>query len=1006
MRFRMLSATLLLSLLVPIGLRAQGTTGQITGVVRSDLGQPLAGVAVSVKGTSLTSTTTESGRYLILNVPAGQHTLVTSTLGFGTKELPVTVAAGTPSVVDVQLEVRAIQLDQVVATGYAQQRRDQVTGAVAVVTSEEFVKGPARDAAALIAGKMPGLAVIQPSGNPTATAQIALRGRTTINSSSNPLVLIDGIPGGLQTVAAEDIESITVLKDGSAAAIYGTRAQNGVILITTKRYTGGAPMLRYDGYISQSRLYKRPDFLTASDYRRLIDEGYSFEDYGSSTDWLDAVLRQPVSYRHNLSLSGGALNTNYTASLNLENEQGIFNRSDNNELTARANIRHSMFDSRLEVEATVLSRVQKNFYGPNFDYSWRQALIRNPTDRVMDDAGNWQEQVGYFYVNPVALIEEENGEDENRQTRLHGGVTFRPFSQLSLTARGGTTRSNRLRGDATTFRHSGNTQGNDRGTANRRAESGVDRILELTGTLTNRFGDHSVTLLGGYGYQDELDEIFTASNSRFPTDVFGWDQLSEGTGIRDGVTGLPESGKRDSKLIGFFGRVNYDWKNRYILMASVRHEGSSKFGADHKWGTFPAVAASWRITEESFMDRVGFLDDLRLRVGYGVTGIAPDSSYRSLTSYSYGARIFYNGEWVQGLSPSRNPNPDLRWEEKSETNIGVNFSALDYRLNGAVDVYRRDTRDMLFGYSVPVPPNLTGTITANVGTMRNTGVEAELSYDVIKRPRFSWTTSANWSTNSNKLKSLSNETYAPQSDCRFDGGTGEPIQQSTHRNCVGDPIGNFYGYKSIDIDENGVWIVERPAQYDEDGNLVKPDTAISIRDATAADRQVLGNGLPKQYFAWNNTAQIGNFDLSVNMRGAAGFQILDYLRMYYENPRITQYNMLRSAFEPVYGKKREDGSPVLVNHDLSYVSYYIEDGDYIKLDNATIGYTFNQGQLGRLSRVLTGARIYLSGRNLLTITGYKGLDPEVNTNGLAPGQESRDAYPTIRRFTAGLTFSL
>jgi TonB-linked SusC/RagA family outer membrane protein len=556
-----------------------------------------------------------------------------------------------------------------------------------------------------------------------------------------------------------------------------------------------------------------------------------------------------------------------------------------------------------------------------------------------------------------------------------------------------------------TFRHPNVVSGaSPGGSAGRSTDSSLDRIVEFTGTFSDRFADHSVTLLGGYSYSDFLEEDFSASNNRFPTDLFGWDALERGAGLGQGLASVG-SGKESSKLIGFFSRLNYDYNNKYLLMASVRYEGNSVFGADHKWGFFPGVNAGWRISEESFMDGVTFFDDLRLRAGWGITGIAPNEPYQSLTSYSYGSRMFFNGQWVQGLSPSRNANPNLRWEEKEEINVGLNFSALDFRLNAALDVYRRDTKDMLFSYNVPVPPNLTSNFLANVGTMRNSGIEAEIGYDVIRRDNFTWNTSANWSYNKNKLVSLSDDVYKPQSNCSTRGGTGEPIQQSTHQLCVGQPIGNFFGYKSVDIDDNGIWIVERPAKFDSLGVMISPAENISINQSTAADRQVLGNGLPKQYFAWNNTAQIHDFDVSVNLRGAADFQVLNYYRMYYENPKIRQYNMLKSAFDPVYGKTREDGTPILLNHDLSYVSYYIEDGDYLKLDNVTIGYTFGEGALGRVSNVLSGARLYVSGRNLLTITGYKGMDPEVRINTLEPGQEQRDTYPTVRRFTAGVTFN-
>lgn len=986
MKVKTVGCALFLALFVPLGVHAQ-TTGQVTGVVRASDGQLLSSVTVMVLQTQLRSETAANGRYTISNVPVGRQVVQVTSIGYGTAEQTVTVAAGSPTVVDFTLETRAVALSEIVVVGYGTQRREQVTGAVSSVSSEQFVKGPARDAAALISGKMAGLAVIQPSGDPTDDSQIQLRGRTTMQGPTQPLVLIDGVPGDLSTVAAEDIDAISVLKDGSAAAVYGSRASNGVILITTKRHAGGAPTLRYDGYVSQSRLYKSPDFLTASDYRQLIGEGHGFDDLGFETDWQSQLIRQPISHRHNLLLSGGAANTNYTASVNYEDAQGIFERSDKQEVTVRANIRHSMFDGRLEAEGNLLSLTESEFRDPGFNGAWRQTLIRNPTDRVVDDEGNWQQRGAYMYTNPVSMIREQNGEVEQRTTRLHGTLTFRPFSQLRLSLMGGTSRSNELEGWATTFQHPSHTFSASGGTAGRNTESEEDRIVELTGTLSEQLGDHNVTLLGGYGYQDFLEESFGANNSRFPTDLFGWDQLQRGSGLGDGIAGLG-SDKSSYKLIGFFSRLNYDWRNRYMLMGSVRYEGNSRFGADHKWGMFPAISAGWRLSEEPFMEGVNFLDDLRLRVGYGVTGIAPNQSYLSLTSYSYGARFLYDGEWIQSLGPARNPNPSLRWEEKSELNMGLNFSMFDARLSGAFDVYRRDTKDMLYNFSVPVPPYLSSSILANVGTMRNSGIEAELSYDVFNRPGFRWTTSANWSRNTNKLVSLSDDTFS-SSDCfqPGNGHTGEPIQQFTHQVCVGGPVGNFYGYKSLDIDEDGVWIVE-----DSAGN------PISMRDATARDRHVLGNGLPKQYFAWNNTAQLGNVDLSLNMRGAADFQILNYLRMYYGVPRNFDYNMLKEAFEPVYGKRT-------VNYDLVYVSYFIEDGDYVKLDNATLGYTFGPGSLGRLSSVVSNARVYVSGRNLFTITGYKGLDPEVNTNGLAPGNDSRDTYPTTRFFTAGMTFN-
>ena len=981
------SVPLLLALLVLPGAEARAQAqGRITGSVTSADGEPLSGASVVVVGTASGALSGADGRFTIEGIAPGTRTLRATLIGYAEQTRQVTVVAGQAATATFQLSAAAVELEGIVAVGYGTQRREEVTGAVASVSEDEFVQAPARDAASLIAGKIPGLAVSTPSGDPRDGTEISLRGATTINGPRNPLVLVDGVPGSLETVAPQDIENISVLKDGSAAAVYGSRASNGVILITTKKHRGGAPTIHYDTYASYQTLYNSPDFLDAADYRRLIQEGWEFEDLGFETDWQDEMLRNPLSYNHAVTLSGGADNTNYTASFNYEDSEGIFRRSDNREMVGRVNVGHSMWDGRLTADLNLLGRTNSYFNGPSFDYAWRQTLIRNPTDRITDDEGNWQERGTYFYTNPLGLVEEENGDFEGRDLRLHGTLTYRPVQPLRLSLLAGTDRGSWISGSATTFRHVNTTQSGLNGTAGRSTNANRDRILELTGTFEQDFGGHDVTLLGGYSYQDFLSEGFSVSTYGFPTDQFGYDQLQRGDALTAGRASM-SSGKSGNKIIGFFSRLNYDWDDRFMVMASVRHEGNSRFGADHKWGLFPAISAGWRLSEESFLRGASFVDDLKLRGGFGVTGIAPNGNYLSLTSYDYGPRFLYNGQWVQGLRPARNPNPDLRWERKEEVNVGLDFSLFDFRLNGILDVYRRDTKGMLYNYSVPVPPNLYGSILANVGHMRNEGMEAQLGYDVLDGSDLRWTSTVNWSTNRNELVSLSNDVYQPDSDYFYAGHTGEPIQLPTHRIDIGGPIGNLYGYESVDIDENGEWIV-----------LSAEGQPIPIRDVTEGDRRIIGNGVPKHYLAWNNSARFRDFDFNVNMRGAFGFQILNFQQMYYSNPTILQYNMLESAFDPVYGKRT-------VDYDLAYVSYYVEDGDYWKIDNVTLGYTLGEGLLGGFRDVLSGARIYLSGSNLLTLTGYKGLDPEVNTNGLAPGIDHRDKYPTTRTFTAGMSLT-
>ncbi|WP_347156532.1 SusC/RagA family TonB-linked outer membrane protein [Pontibacter chitinilyticus] len=958
---------------------------QISGVVTSsEDNSPLPGVTIVVKGSSIGATTDAQGRYQI-TVPENA-TLLFSYIGFTTKEVPV----NNQTQLNVSLAPDQKQLSEVVVIGYGTQRKGDVTSSVASVKQEDFTKGAVRDAAQLIQGKVAGLQVSTPSGDPTAGTQISLRGITSLLGNTSPLVLIDGIPGDLNTVAPEDIESVDILKDGSAAAIYGTRGTNGVILITTKKNNGvQRSTIQYSGYASVQTIARRPEFLTADDYRRLIGEGVGFEDLGASTDWFKEITRTPFSHTHNLSILGGSANTNYTASLNYRNWEGIFDKSDFQRVIGRVDINHAMFNDKLIINMNMITRNQKYWTGGDGasfnDYVYRQSVIRNPTDSVRNSNGGWVERSIYFYDNPVAYIAETDGENRQREMRLNGSISWMPVSDLRLKLMASSNNQTEERGYAETKQHVSTVKNGRNGYASRGTDDFRDNLLEFTTDYSKTIGNHRFTALGGYSHQEVTDEGFWMQNWDFPTDQYTYNRMESGSALSRGQAPM-SSYKNSYKLIGFFGRLNYTWNDKYMLMASIRHEGSSKFGANHKWGNFPAISAGWRISAEPFMKGITAINDLKLRAGYGVTGLAPNQSYLSLTSLNYGSRFLYNGEWIQQLTPVRNPNPDLRWEKKQEYNAGIDFSLFSNRVYGSVDVYRRNTKDMLWDYQVPVPPYLYNSITANVGEMRNEGLEVLLNLDPVRTQDLQWTTSLNYSTNRNTLVSLSNELFQTTNDFFDTGYTGEPIQESTHRVKVGGPIGDFYGYKSVDIDENGRWIIES-----ETGEHIPLD------DASPDDKKVIGNGLPKFYAGWNNTVRYKNIDLTVNMRGAFGFQVLNFQRMFYENPKVTQYNMLKSAFDNVYGKAR-------LNSDLAYVSYYVEDGDYWKIDNATLGYTLQMPE----NKIVRNARIYVSALNLLTITGYKGIDPEVTRtgdDGLSPGNDYRDKYPTTRTFTAGINLT-
>ncbi len=899
-------AMLLVILSVSVGAYAQ--TRQVTGVVTDADGVTVPGAAVKVLNTGKGVATDIDGRFTI-TLTQGENVLQISFVGMKTQDVNVLGKTN----IDVVLQLDMLGMEEIVVVGYGVQKRGDVTSSISSVKADSFVKGAVKDAAQLIQGKVAGLTISNPSGDPTANAQIMLRGITTLAASTAPLILIDGVPGSLSSVAPEDIESIDVLKDGSAAAIYGTRGTNGVIIITTKGMGQDIkPSIEYNAYATIQTIARKMPFLDAAQYRDHMADVPGFVDLGSSTDWLDEITRQPVSTNHNLTLKGGNTNSNYTASVNYRYWEGLFIRSDNEQISGRLGINHTALDGKLKVSLNSIMRDRSYWTGGDGysfnSYVYRQAIIRNPTDAIYDANGNWQERNTYFYDNPVAYMMESDGQNNEREIQMNGRVTLTPVKRWNISLLVSNNTYNETRGFSQTKKHVSTTKSGRNGYASRGTTANVSKLLELTSDYAHTFGKSNISVMGGYSYQNNVYQGFYMTNWDFPTDFYSYNRMQSGDALTRGEATM-NSSKSENSLIAFFARASYNYDDKYLVMASLRQEGSTKFGANHKWGTFPALSVGWRISRESFMADLDFISDLKLRAGYGITGTAPGSSYMSLISLNYGTRFLSNGQWIQGISPNRNPNPDLRWETKSEINLGLDFGFLQGRISGSVDVYRRRTNDMLWDYQVPTPPYLYSTITSNVGVMDNRGLEALIQGVLVKNTNLSWTTGVTYSTNKNKLVSLSNEQFQTTNDFFYSGHTGEPIQQTTHIVKIGDQIGNFYGWKSVDITDAGIWIIEN-----------KDGENIPITSSTQDDRKVLGNGLPKHYLGWNNSFRYKNLDLEVNMRGAFGFQILNFQRMYYENPRIYQYNMLESAFDDVYGKAR-------LTYDLAYVSYYIENGE-------------------------------------------------------------------------------
>ena len=957
---------------------------KVTGKVKDSSGEPVIGASVVVKGNNTMGTITDFDGNFMLDVPA-KSVLVISYIGYVTQEVPT---AGKNSL-EIVLKEDTKTLDEVVVIGYGTQRKGDVTSSVASVKADNFVKGAVKDVGQLIQGKVAGLAITNPNGDPTGSTQIRLRGTNTIGGANTaPLVLIDGIPGELGTVAPEDVESVDVLKDGSAAAIYGTRGTNGVILITTKQAKGvDINQVEYNGYVSTSLIAKKLDMLNADEFRTL----YPDQDHGADTDWIDEISRTPVSHVHNLSLMGGNSKTNYIANLNYASRQGIMKKSDFESFQGRIEVTHRMFDDKLKLKFGLFGKknqMESTTSGGSFrGWVYGQATRRNPTDPVRNEDGTWNENVSKFeYENPLALLYEAEGNVKKTQLRYNGNIVYNPIKDLTLSAVFSYIRDNMNRGYGETLNHISALRDGLAGWSSVGAYTKMEKLMELTAQYNKEIGAHKFSVLGGYSYNETDFEELWIDNYGFQDDYFGgWHNIGIGSALKDGKANIG-SKKTPTNLIGFFGRATYSFKNRYLLMGALRYEGASQlWGTDNAWGLFPSISVGWRITEEAFMKNQKIFDDLKLRVGYGVTGSQPKDPFLGVAMLKYGSYAFVNGNWIQTIVPASNPNPDLKWEEKKETNIGLDFVSWGGRLSGSIDYYNRDVDGLIYEYGVPTPPNLYNKTMANGGTMRNRGVEVLVTVVPVQNKDFEWSTTGTFSLNSNKLISLSGSIFKSDYDY-FNTGTVEYSGQvaDSHRVQVGESIGNFYGFKVVDVDSEGRWIYE-----DRNGELV------NYKDFTHApeDKHVIGNGLPKWYAGWNNTLRYKNFDLNVTMRGAFGFQIINGGRMNYENVKNSRFeNRLKSVNDLVFGKHTL--SPEV---EPEFNSYYVEDGDYWKIDNITLGYSF--GQVGKYIKSL---RIYSSVLNALTITGYKGIDPEVSTDGLTPGYDTRDRYPSVRSFTFGV----
>lgn len=969
---------------------AFGQERTVRGTVSSKEEGPLPGVNVVLQGTTQGTMTGANGSYSI-NVPGPEAVLAFSFISYATQ----TITVGDRTVIDVVLESTVSALTEVVVVGYGTQQRRETTSSIASVQSDEFNQGSVNNPVQLIQGKVSGLAISRPGGDPNGNFDIRLRGLSTIGANLGPLVVIDGIIGGsLSNVDPNDIESINVLKDGSAAAIYGTRGSSGVILVTTKKGKSGVAAVDYNVYGTMETVARNTDVMNAEEWRALSAETQLGTDFGASTDWFDEIENTAWSQVHNLSLSGGSEKTNYRAAINYRDANGIIINTGYNQLNGRINLNQRALKDKLTIDLNLGATERESEHG--FTEAFRYATIYNPTapvrssDEAYDVYDGYFQQVLFDYYNPVSILELNTNQSKERifNVSLKGAFAITPT--LGFDAFYAIQSSGILRGQYLDMNDYWGGM-NRHGLASRQQDNSSNKLFETTvrylGDITPGL---NLNILGGYSYQDFMDEGFYAQGGNFLVDNLSFNSLTSARDFDDGL-GNVTSYKNTNALAAFFGRVNLNINSTWFLMASARYEGSSRFGSGNKWGFFPAVGLGADISQ--FLN-IDFLDNLKLRINYGLTGNRPLSSYLALRRLGSSGYFMYNGEYLIVYDNVSNENEDLQWEKKGEFDAGFDFSFLNSKFSGSFDFYTRTTTDLLFQYQVPVPPNLFNQAWLNLGEIKSSGLELSLDFNVVQKPDFVYTMSFTPSyILENTLVSLSG-TYNGSTleyGTQDLSGMGSPGQNQVPlvRVQEGKPIGQLFMMKFKEIDENGNLIL---VDSNEDGTIDQ------------ADRVVVGNGLPKFLFGFGNNLTFKNFDMNFFFRGVFGHDLINSFRGFYEVPNmIGSYNLPKSAAD-----MRNATSGKLLNNSSGILSdYHVEDAGFVALDNASVGYSFNLAQDGSFSKI----RVYLAGNNLFYITGYSGVDPNPRyidnedqgtlNSPLVPGVDRRNTWFRTRSFTLG-----
>ncbi|MFA6087789.1 SusC/RagA family TonB-linked outer membrane protein [Mucilaginibacter sp.] len=963
------------------------TSRNIKGTVTDEKNEPLPGVSVMVTGSSTGAMTDVKGNYS-LTITGNNATLRFSFIGYIQKEVTV----GSSNTVNTSLLPDAKLLKDVVVIGYGTSSKRDVTGAITSIKAEEFNPGVLTTPAQLLQGKVAGLNITK-SGDPNKQPATILRGPSTLRegAAQEPFYVIDGVPGAsIDLLAPADIESIDVLKDASSTAIYGSRAANGVIIVTTRKSKTGQTRLNYSAYGATEKVSNTIDVLTGDELRKyLADNGVTplakpLDDDGSNTNWQQLAQRTSYSQSHNLSYGGAGNNSDYGASVNYFKNNGILQNTSLQRTIFKGYINQRFFNDRLKLGLTLTNSATKNN-----DIVQSQVLsgilFYLPTVSPFNPDGSYKEnfaRTGSGTLNPLSLIDNNFIKTDNNKTLINGVAQVDILKGLKFTL-SGSTQKDQNNINSYYNSKSGLVVGAG-GVANRSAFTNTFNVVEGYLNYDREFGLHSIKLLGGYSYQqDRTNDGFGVQTQGFSNDNLTYNNLFLSNPTSLAQIAFNQNYISTLRLISYYGRVQYQYNDKYLLQASLREDGSSAFGLNNRHGYFPAVSAGWRIIGENFMQSIPAITDLKLRAGYGVSGNSLGfDAFTAQLIYGIppgGGKFLSNGVITNPIGPVRNPNPDLKWESTATTNIGLDFGLLGNRITGSVDYYIKKTSDLITSYQVSTTQYFVPNLTANVGKIKNSGVEVIVSAIPVKSNSFTWRTSLNFSHNKNVVESLSNDKFvAVNLPTAQLGGKGQSFLSSQIIQ-PGYPIGTFNLWHYMGKNANGV------------STYQKADGTTIASQPLSTDQRISGNAQPKFVYGFSNSFFYKNFDFNFLIRGVYGNKILNGTLAALNNPADSKFQNIPTF---TLGESYKDINAYLVS------DRYLESGSYLRLDNATLGYTIRPKV-----KAIKSIRLYLSGNNIFIITKYRGIDPEINIGGLTPGIDNRDFYPKTRTFSFGVNAS-